>query len=747
MIRVHPLRALAVAALVAVASPLAPGAIADPPAPFEWGGAETFVPGTAAYADGEWAYTDYVYDDEGATGAFDYPEGTAGNEADIAIVRIALDGDVVRYRFDLNTLLVPDSTVVALAVDTDCDATTGAAEWPYAADVSTPGWDHVVTAWGTGGTVTAADGTTTDVPVTVDVDANTIDIEVARSVVNPVSRAWCYRGGSGLWDATTSTWAEQGDETQPDIINLLFRNRLHDGGTDATDENSSGGFQVQKQAAALTSGDLTPFVRAVDFDLLARGENVAPPEVTEDHNFTRIYASAAFPNARPEGISSSGVQNFLYNGRYQPYILFVPATYWAGLPEPAPMAPMLHGWRGNHRSFNPSADGAFWQKVVRPNRMLVAKALGRGQEVWYEHLGELDTLEIIEDVKRHYAIDDDRVFLGGTSMGGLGTIKIASAHPDVFAGVFPSVPPMSDRAQGYALPQNNDWDLTTMVPSFRNVPVRNFTGTYDALVPAGNDSRRFCDALRALVYDHDCWRDLHPSTGTHQGFEDERADQIAELLATHRRVVDPDRVTYASHPAFRAQAANVGISHLLPYDHAYWVSGIEWTEVPDDPGCQLQGSPSCTESPGIPDFPTDGGTPRRLVSGDGVSTIDVRTFGRGGGDPVATEIEDDPSPTLVREGLVLTPGELVEERNAFSLAVVGVLGLDLDLARMALTFSEPLTAELVGDGDLALGLVGEGAGTCTATLDGEPVPASHDGERVVFELTLTEDPAELVVSC
>ncbi|MGH7856723.1 MAG: hypothetical protein ACREQY_05275, partial [Candidatus Binatia bacterium] len=97
----------------------------------DWIGVETMVPGTAAYGDGEWAFTDYPYDDRGAGGAFVYPAGHGNNAADVVVLRIAADPDAIRYLVRLNTLLDPGSTVVALAVDTDCDDATGGGEWPF----------------------------------------------------------------------------------------------------------------------------------------------------------------------------------------------------------------------------------------------------------------------------------------------------------------------------------------------------------------------------------------------------------------------------------------------------------------------------------------------------------------------------------------------------------------------------------------------------------------------------------------
>ena len=718
------------------------------------------VPGTASYSAGEWSFSDYPYDDLG-TGSFVYPADRSrygDNAADPVVLQVAADDDAVHYLVRLSTLIAQDTTVLALAIDIDGDETTGGGEWPHGAKATTPGWEFVVTAWGTGGDVTFANGATA---VSIEVAANTvenvIEFAVPRSVADPASGSgvWRHRGGAGVWDAQNATWAEVGPPASPtapapegqpsgkaspdhpNIFNLLFRNRIHDGGTPATDENDdSGAFQARRQGQALVSGDLSPFFRDVDFGLMAGGATIAPEEPPGDVHITRVYASAGFPNAFFEGrhpsrsLEGMDIDGTIYNGRYQPYRLFVPASYRAN-PEPAPLLPLLHGWGGDHKGFNP-ASNAFWDDVVRPNRALVAKVLGAGNRVWYEHLGELDVLQVIEDVKANYAIDDDRVYLGGVSMGGLGTVKIAEAHPDLFAGIFPSVPPMSDRATGYVVPAANDWDLVEHAESLRNIPVLNSAGTYDALVPAGVDSDRFCNRLAQLGYHHDCWRDISPS-GTHRGYDVDRAPQLVEMLAHHRRVNDPAHVSYEVHPIWVQQAQEKGIDHVLTYDRAYWATGI-------------------TLRPGLLPVPVD----CRVAPDAGTcfGQLDVRTYGRGEGDPIGTPIEDDPEPTLIRRGLRLSPGDPVPARNHFDASFANLGAVDLDLDRMGLTLrpGTTLTAQLSNRGGLPLsidlGLARNGATPgCSATLDGLPVATTEDGSRLIAHLNLTLGNQQFVASC
>jgi predicted peptidase len=46
-------------------------------------------------------------------------------------------------------------------------------------------------------------------------------------------------------------------------------------------------------------------------------------------------------------------------------------------------------------------------------------------------------LEIVASLQREFAIDENRLYLGGLSMGGFGTWSIIQEHPEMFAAAFP----------------------------------------------------------------------------------------------------------------------------------------------------------------------------------------------------------------------------------------------------------------------------------------------------------------------
>ncbi|MCX7995340.1 MAG: prolyl oligopeptidase family serine peptidase [candidate division WOR-3 bacterium] len=72
-----------------------------------------------------------------------------------------------------------------------------------------------------------------------------------------------------------------------------------------------------------------------------------------------------------------------------------------------------------------------WAYVVAPTNR---RRYGFDWQDW----GELDFLEVLEDVKKKFKIDEDRIYLTGHSMGGHGVWHIGLSHPGLFAAIAPS---------------------------------------------------------------------------------------------------------------------------------------------------------------------------------------------------------------------------------------------------------------------------------------------------------------------
>jgi predicted esterase len=119
----------------------------------------------------------------------------------------------------------------------------------------------------------------------------------------------------------------------------------------------------------------------------------------------------------------------------QPYRLYVPAGYDAKRKWPLVVA--LHGMGGDENSFFASYNNGEIKRIAETRGYIVVCPKGRGPASMYLGTAERDVLDVIKEVKREYAVDDDRVYLMGHSMGGYGSWSVAVNNPELFAAIAP----------------------------------------------------------------------------------------------------------------------------------------------------------------------------------------------------------------------------------------------------------------------------------------------------------------------
>jgi dienelactone hydrolase len=122
------------------------------------------------------------------------------------------------------------------------------------------------------------------------------------------------------------------------------------------------------------------------------------------------------------------------DGSPQPYVVEIPDS-WDST-KPAPLYVWLHG-RGDKTTDLHFID----QRLRSPGTIKVENALivhpfGR-HCIGFKSAGEIDVLEVVEDVKRRYKIDPDRVVLMGFSMGGAGVWHIGAHYTDRWVAMSP----------------------------------------------------------------------------------------------------------------------------------------------------------------------------------------------------------------------------------------------------------------------------------------------------------------------
>jgi pimeloyl-ACP methyl ester carboxylesterase len=146
----------------------------------------------------------------------------------------------------------------------------------------------------------------------------------------------------------------------------------------------------------------------------------------------------------------------------QIYNLYVPPDYNAE--KKYPLRVTLHGhtaWYGKPK--NPA----------QPLDFFSARCDGRGQNL-HTGLGELDILEVIRDVRKHYNIEPDRIYVSGHSMGGRATWQMCTRYPDLFAAGLPKA--------GYA----TAWEPPLYLENLFNVPIWNYHDDTDYVVAVGH---------------------------------------------------------------------------------------------------------------------------------------------------------------------------------------------------------------------------------------------------------------------
>jgi pimeloyl-ACP methyl ester carboxylesterase len=102
-----------------------------------------------------------------------------------------------------------------------------------------------------------------------------------------------------------------------------------------------------------------------------------------------------------------------------------------------PVIVYLHGYNGaNPEYYNWWSADKRHDGVTDRHGVIFIEPHGRGN-TQYRGIGDRDVLKCIELAKQKFNVDEDRVYLAGSSMGGFGTWNVATRHPELFAAIAP----------------------------------------------------------------------------------------------------------------------------------------------------------------------------------------------------------------------------------------------------------------------------------------------------------------------
>jgi predicted esterase len=564
-----------------------------------WEADPIMVSGADAYARGEYLYQDYIYDSYGAntsnvladqpdtvpastatlfggaTGDVVYPTNAKKygfDAADLLEFRARETPAGVGYRITLNTMLDPSVAAVAIGVDADRDASTGAADWGYGVgSLGKLGLEHVVAVFGADA---IADG---GAPFHASVDdaRNQIDVQTSLQTGGATWRHYLVVGlANGLTFRTILEQPTADDpggahnSNPPPVFNAGFRfdepmssQYLSDPTSVATladlgaRTSGNGNWREHGQAKALAARDISAYHADIDFSKLAA--RAYESHVPRHGWINRLYASHLDLG---EGAQASRP---MLLGKIQPYGVYVPNSYDG---SPAPFHLLMHSLSCSYNQY----------AVFTPNQLrqigddrgaFLMTPEGRGPDGWYHDAAEVDLFEAWADLAHRYRLDSNRTTVGGYSMGGYGTFKTASQYPDLFARGFAVVGPADEAIQGGPTGGLSEDKQNTfnIADNLRNVPLLMWEGTNDELVPLAG-TLQYEKRLADLGYRHQQWL-----FAGYDHFLESINDQWAEArdwLGADVVNREPEQVVYRAMPEM--DNAAMGLVH----DHAYWVDDI-----------------------------------------------------------------------------------------------------------------------------------------------------------------------------
>lgn len=508
----------------------------------EWRGAPTGLGGTAQIDQGEWIHTDFVYDDG----------GRADNTADLVEVRVRTRRRALDVRVTLNSLRPDDSPRLGLAVAGADDASS---PWPDGAPFASP-WDLYVGLTPAGGTLYRPDGTASDIGVAVDHEVNTIEFSVP--------------GGAADQPLVLTAAAGEGDADgwigEAPIVDLAFNHQ--------TIESTGKDWRDVRQGEAIAAGDAGAMVAVVDPAALKRRASVPYVPAPGRHNL--IFESV---QDLGEGFGGSFPR---YRGRFQPAGLYLPTAF--STERPNPLTLVLHSLNNHHNEY---MELTVFDEYAERHGAIGLTPLALGVNGWYWDEALVDTLQAWAEVRRRFPVDDDRVRIGGYSMGGYATWRLTTLLPDRFAAgaVWAAVPayqiwawPAEPLPSG---PRQQPGKTYDQLENLEHIPMFASHGTNDELVPISGVEHQM-DRLAELG--HPYRFNHHPGMDhfTFNYFDDFTRE--GAWLRDRQRVVDPAHVVFTLRPAAWAtptlpderRAELIGQIEDLGYDlrSSHWVRDV-----------------------------------------------------------------------------------------------------------------------------------------------------------------------------
>lgn len=225
----------------------------------------------------------------------------------------------------------------------------------------------------------------------------------------------------------------------------------------------------------------------------------------------------------PQALSTmTGYRQMAYisdiDGSIQPYCLYLPNGYSPDKTYSLIVA--AHGYSVD------DYNGGTHLAALMPEDFIIVSVFGRG-DMYYQSVAEQDVLDVMDRIISRYPIDENRVYLTGISMGGLGTWRLGTLYADRFAAIAPYC----------------GWTGTVFMENLLNTKVYVVHGDADTTVPVRFD-RACVEVLKKLGCDVTY---VEIPNGSHSAWGEwskiQPPQTLLNFFRSAQRNLSPDRIT------------------------------------------------------------------------------------------------------------------------------------------------------------------------------------------------------------
>lgn len=241
------------------------------------------------------------------------------------------------------------------------------------------------------------------------------------------------------------------------------------------------------------------------------------------------------------------------DGSIQPYGLVVPPSFDPHLPRKWRVDFWFHGRNEKLSEVNFLSERMSRPGEFTPTDTIVVHLYGRYCNA-NKFAGEVDLFETLEALRKHYAVDENRILVRGFSMGGAAAWHFGAHHAGRWAAVAPGAG-FSESAEFLKLAKNHEvtppweqtlwrmYDATLYAANFTNVPLVAYSGEIDGQKQAADLMEKYLEK-EGIPMTHI----IGPNT-PHRYHPDSKVeiDRRLDAIAARGRDAFPRRVKFVTY--------------------------------------------------------------------------------------------------------------------------------------------------------------------------------------------------------